>query len=111
MRLTYAIKFVGDMDQSIRFYRDRLGLTLKFQSPSWSEFVTGETTLALHLASAENPPGTVQLGFAIDHLDRFYDEGRVSGISFTSPPQDVHGTKIARFLDAEGSEVSISERS
>ncbi len=50
MRLDYAIKFVGDMDSAVEFYRDALGLPLKFQSPFWSEFETGETTLALHPA-------------------------------------------------------------
>jgi len=56
-KLTYAIKFVADMDRAIRFHRDTLGLPLKFQSPGWSEFMTGETTLALHPASEKNPPG------------------------------------------------------
>jgi catechol 2,3-dioxygenase-like lactoylglutathione lyase family enzyme len=40
-RMTYAIKFVADMEQAIQFYRDVLGLPLKFQSPEWSEFATG----------------------------------------------------------------------
>ena len=62
MRLNYAIKFVADMDKAIAFYRDTLGLELKFQSPFWSEFATGQTTLALHPASADNPAGAVQLG-------------------------------------------------
>ena len=48
MRLNYAIKFVSDMDAGVRFYRDTLGLTLRWASPFWSEFETGETTLALH---------------------------------------------------------------
>jgi len=39
--LRYAIK-------AVKFYRDVLGLTVKFESPGWSEFATGETTLALH---------------------------------------------------------------
>ena len=43
MKLNYAIKFVADMDQAIDFYRDSLGLELKFQSPFWSEFATGTT--------------------------------------------------------------------
>jgi len=46
----------------VKFYRDVLGLKLKFESPGWSEFVTGETTLALHPASDKNPVGTVELG-------------------------------------------------
>jgi len=54
----YAIKFVADMQEAVKFYRDVLGLTLKFESPGWSEFVTGETTLALHPASDKNPNET-----------------------------------------------------
>jgi catechol 2,3-dioxygenase-like lactoylglutathione lyase family enzyme len=57
MRLNYAIKFVSDMDAAVAFYRDALGLKLHFQSPFWSEFETGETKLALHPASDDNPPG------------------------------------------------------
>jgi hypothetical protein len=51
----YVIKFVSDMNKAVKFYRDILGLRLKFESPGWSEFVTGETTLALPSASDKNP--------------------------------------------------------
>jgi lactoylglutathione lyase len=110
MRLNYAIKFVADMGEAVRFYRDALGLTLRFESPFWSEFDTGETTLALHPASDDNPAGSVQLGLSVDDVDRFYDSGRAEGLVFTSPPADVHGTRIARFRDCEGAEVSVGGR-
>jgi catechol 2,3-dioxygenase-like lactoylglutathione lyase family enzyme len=58
----YVIKFVSDMNKAVKFYRDILGLRLKFESPGWSEFVTGETTLALHPVSDKNPAGKVELG-------------------------------------------------
>lgn len=64
MKLTYVIKFVGDMDRAVAFHRDTLGLPLIFSSPGWSEFATGETKLGLHPASEENPPGTVELASA-----------------------------------------------
>ena len=108
MKLNYAIKFVADMDQAIDFYRDSLGLELKFQSPFWSEFATGETTLALHPASAENPAGGVQLGFSVDDLAGFYARREELGLSFTQAPTEMHGVHIARFRDADGAEVSIS---
>jgi lactoylglutathione lyase len=108
MRLTYAIKFVGDMDSAVAFYRDQIGLPLKFQSPFWSEFESGDTSLALHPASDENPAGTVQLGLGTSDLERFYNEAQAQGMVFTSPPTEMHGTKIARFRDCEGAEVSIS---
>jgi catechol 2,3-dioxygenase-like lactoylglutathione lyase family enzyme len=109
MRLNYAIKFVSDMDSAVAFYRDTLGLKLGFQSPFWSEFETGETKLALHPASDQNPEGTVQLGFATGDIDGFYAEAEARGLTFTAPPVDMHGTKIARFLDPEGAEISLSQ--
>ena len=42
-QLRYVIKFVADMDKAIKFHRDVLGLKVKFESPGWSEFSTGET--------------------------------------------------------------------
>jgi catechol 2,3-dioxygenase-like lactoylglutathione lyase family enzyme len=108
MRLTYAIKFVDDMDKAIAFYGDKLGLPLGFQSPFWSEFETGETKLALHPASAENPAGTVQLGFSAEDLGDFFARRDQLGIEFAEPPKHMHGTQIARIRDCEGADVSVS---
>jgi catechol 2,3-dioxygenase-like lactoylglutathione lyase family enzyme len=107
MRLSYAIKFVSDMDSAVAFYRDTLGMTPRFQSPFWSEFETGQTTLALHPASDENPAGTVQLGLGTDDIDAFYRESQGRGLTFTEPPRDLHGSRVARLLDPEGAEISI----
>ena len=108
MRLNYAIKFVSDMDAAVAFYRDALGLATTFQSPFWSEFDTGETKLALHPASEENPAGSVQLGLGTEDLDNFYAAGQAQGLAFTSPPTDIHGTRVARFRDLDGAEISVS---
>ena len=59
----------ADMDKAVKFYREVVGLTLKFESPGWSEFVTGETTLALHPASEKNPAGKVELGFTVTDVE------------------------------------------
>jgi lactoylglutathione lyase len=109
MRLNYAIKFVSDMDAAVAFYRDALGLSPTFQSPFWSEFDTGETRLALHPASEDNPAGSVQLGLGTEDIDNFYAAGQAQGLVFTSPPTDMHGTRIARFRDMDGAEISISQ--
>jgi predicted enzyme related to lactoylglutathione lyase len=109
MKLSYAIKFVADMDRAVAFHRDTLGLPLKFTSAHWSEFATGETTLALHPASEKNPPGTVELGIVVPDLQKFYEEMSVKGVSFSMPPtkQDFGGM-LAQFVDSEGGHVSVS---
>ena len=108
-KLNYVIKFVGDMDRAVKFYRDVLGLTLKFQSPGWSEFETGETTLGLHPASATNPPGAVELGFGVPDLHEFHRELSEKGVQFAMPPtkQDFGG-ELAQFVDSEGGRCSVS---
>ena len=111
MKLSYAIKFVADMDKAVKFYRDVLGLPLKFASPGWTEFVTGETTLALHPASEKNPAGTVELGFTVDDIEKFHHEMAAKGVDFPSPPkkQD-YGNMLAQFVDSEGARCSVSAR-
>lgn len=51
----YVIVFVRDMARALQFYRDFLQVPVKFDSPHWTEFDTGGTTLALHLAE-DLPP-------------------------------------------------------
>ena len=108
-RLTHVIEFVADMDRAVKFYRDVIGLSLKFQSPGWSEFLTGETTLALHPASDKNPAGKVELGFGVPDIQQFHDDMSRKGVQFPMPPtkQDF-GALLAQFVDSEGAHVSVS---
>ena len=108
MRLTYAIKYVADMDKAVAFHRDTLGLALKFASPFWTEFDTGATTLALHAADSGHQAGSVQLGFGTEDLAAFYAAREANGVTFTQAPTPMHGADIARFLDCEGAETSVS---
>jgi catechol 2,3-dioxygenase-like lactoylglutathione lyase family enzyme len=110
MKLKYVIKFVADMDRAVKFYRDALGLPLNFQSPGWSEFATGETTLALHPATQTNPAGSTELGFNVTNLDEFYREMTTKGLEFSMPPtkQDFGGI-LSRFSASEGERCSVGE--
>ena len=72
--------------------------------PFWSEFATGETTLALHPASNRNPAGSVQLGYNVVDLDALYAARAEMGLSFTQPPSVQHGTRISRFVGSERKE-------
>lgn len=110
MKLKYVIKFVADMDRAVKFHRDVLGIPVNFQSPGWSEFVTGETTLALHPATQKKPAGSVELGFNVTNLERLYHELASKGVQFSMPPtkQDFGGV-LAQFVDSEGAYCSVGE--
>jgi lactoylglutathione lyase len=120
-KVDYVMVNASDMQRSVAFYRDTLGLHLKFESPGWSEFETGATTLALHAATraadsdaatlAGPVAGTCSLGFSVPDLDRTYSELRERGAHFVMPPtaQADEGIRLAVCLDPDGLSISFAE--
>src|SRR5438093_13395458 len=98
-QIDYVMIIVSDMNRSIRFYKDVLGIPLKFESPDWTEFLTGTTTLALHGggvagASGERPEkaaGSCSIGFNVPNLDQTYEELESKGVVFVMPPSAREG--------------------
>jgi lactoylglutathione lyase len=107
-KFTYAIKAVADMDKAVAFYRDTFGLTVRFASPFWSEFNTGEVTLALHPATDKLPAGQVEIGFSTENLAQIYADRAANGLEFSEAPRLEHGTLLSQILDSEGAGVSLS---
>jgi lactoylglutathione lyase len=117
----YVMVNVFDMRRSVAFYRDTLGLRLKFESPAWSEFETGTTTLALHAgiraagsedATQAGPTaGTCSLGFSVPDLDSTYAELLERGARFVMPPteQANEGIRLAVCIDPDGLAISFAE--
>jgi len=108
---------VSDMTRSVQFYRDTLGIPLRFESPEWTEFETGSTVLALHgggkpaAKSAERAAGTASIGFYVENLVQKYDELKAKGVGFLMPPteREEEGIKLAVCLDPDGLPISIAE--
>jgi len=110
-KLNYAIVFVSDMTRSVKFYRDVLGLPLKFESPHWSEFANEGSTLALHPASAENPAGTCQLGFPAENLDAVHQRLAAQGVRVVMAPRtEQYGIRQAVYADPDGLHFTLAER-
>jgi len=109
-KLNYAIVFVSDMTRSIQFYRDVLGLPLKFESPHWTEFANEGSTLALHPASAENPAGTCQLGFPVEGLDAVHQRLAAQGVKVVMAPRtEQYGIRQAVYADPDGLRFTLAE--
>jgi lactoylglutathione lyase len=118
MRVSYAIVFVSDMKRSVQFYRDALGLPVKFESSHWTEFDTPGATLALHLgegpgragqASIPESPGGCRPGFGVPDLQSFHSRVVSLGVMCVQEPKDVFGSKVAIYLDPDGLAVSVGE--
>ncbi len=66
----------------------------------------GETKLLASSSEGGIPARvSVQLGLGTADIDNFHAAGQAEGLIFTSPPSDMHGTRIARFRDPDGAET------
>lgn len=119
MQLSHVIVYCSDMQRSIAFYRDQLGFPVKYESPGWSEFHTGATTLALHIGKptersklphGETRAGEAHLGLQVLDIEKFYQEKKEKGVEFIMPPSmREFGQKLAIFLDPDGLPISVTE--
>src|SRR5215467_5594139 len=115
MRVSYAIVFVSDMRRAVSFYRDVLGLPLRFESPGWTEFATDGATLALHKSEGPNPAsqdphqeraGQCRPGLSVPDLDLFHKRMIEKSVPCVQEPKDTFGVRIAQYLDPDGLTIS-----
>jgi len=118
MRVNYAIVFVSDMKRAVTFYRDVIGLPLKFESPGWTEFATDGTTLALHRSEGANPDGGIsphtpagrcRPGFSVPNLDEFHRRMVEKNVLCLQEPKETFGVRIAQYADPDGLVLSVGE--
>jgi lactoylglutathione lyase len=124
VELRYAIVFVSDMERSVGFYRDVLGLPLRFQTPSWTELATEGATLALHAAiptgagasaarltadRSRDNAGCCRPGLSVPDLDAFHRRMLDHGVRCLEEPRSEFGARIALYEDPDGLELSVSE--
>jgi lactoylglutathione lyase len=118
VRVNYAIVFVSDMQRSVAFYRDVIGLPLRFASSGWTEFATDGATLALHASEEPNtdtggpekePAGRCRPGFAVPSLDAFHARMLERHVVCIQEPQDAFGARLAQYADPDGLAFSVAE--
>jgi lactoylglutathione lyase len=117
MRVNYAIVFVSDMRRSVSFYRDTIGLPLRFESPHWTEFATDGATLVLHLAESSLPiaaddgprAGSCRPGLRVASLSEFHERMIARNVRCLQEPKDVFGSRVAQYADPDGLTISVGE--
>jgi len=118
MRVSYAIVFVSYMPRSVAFYRDVLGLPLRFESPGWTEFATEGATLALHggegaeapaAAALQESAGRCRPGLSVPDLEAFHRRMVEQRVPCLQEPQDIFGDRVAQYTDPDGLVIAVSE--
>ena len=118
MRINYLIILVSDMERSLAFYRDIVGMAPRFDSPGWTEFDTEGATWALHKSDGPAPgaealqsetAGRCRPGFQVPDLDVFHQRMLENDVTCAQDPTETFGVRIAQYVDPDGLLFSVSE--
>ncbi len=111
MKASVVILSVTDLNRSIEFYRDRLGLKLTSTNEDFAFFDAGGITIALRGGHPKADPAdlaSTEIAFGVDHVKPAYQALTKAGVAFRRQPRIVTGTTWATdFRDPDGHVLSI----
>src|SRR6266487_6644195 len=118
-RVDYVILYVAHLERSIAFYRQLIGLQLKFQDRGYAEFVTDGTKFGLFEraelpeligrdARAGGPGG--EIAFLVRDVDGEAARLRAAGAEILAGPTDrPWGHRTLHLLDPDGFVVELAQ--
>lgn len=123
-RVNHVITMVEVMERSVEFYRDKLGLEMKFQTENWTEFSAGSIIFALHGGGVKTTPqkrnsephksiaGTASVSFDVPDVKKTFIDLKEKGVKFTLEPtlRQNEGIMLAVAEDPDGFEICFAER-
>ena len=122
-KLLHTRMRVNDLDRTVRFYEDALGLTVsrRHTSPRGARLVflaTPNSDEEIELCQLQNSPSVqvqpdlMHLAFEVDNLEEFAAELKRKGYELSDGPTVTGNGSIIAFIDApEGYEVELIQRS
>ena len=114
-RIGNVILAVKDLDTSIKFYNDILGMPIKNERRNWVDLGSTGAVLSLHPASITAPhSGTsidngVLIGLTVGDLNSAIEELREKGVKIYREIQERDAGKNAIVLDPDDYMVSLFE--
>jgi catechol 2,3-dioxygenase-like lactoylglutathione lyase family enzyme len=102
---------VKEMKSSLAFYRDVLGLSIKFPGPEFAFLDAGGVTLCLRSAPGlkdSNDERRTEVVFQVEDIQAAHDALKARGVAFRQEPRIVTGDQLAAdFRDPDGHVLSI----
>jgi predicted enzyme related to lactoylglutathione lyase len=107
-RLNVVYLYVTDMERSLRFYRDLLGLPLEGDG-HWAEATLDGVRFALHALDGEPvelSSGTVRIDFEVSDVDTAAGRARAAGAEVRETMRDAWGSAV-EVVDPDGYRIHL----
>ena len=107
-RVSVVYLYVSDMERSLRFYRDLLGIPLEGDD-DWAEATLGGTRFALHATHegiGELSAGTIHVSLEVADVDAAAERLRAEGVETRETMRDDWGTAV-EVVDPDGYRVYL----
>ncbi len=105
-KIGFIMLGVEDLDRSVAFYRDKLGLEVTMQSPGFAFLGGGGVTLGLNpglWAALGKHPGATNVVFEVASVKAAHQGLVAKGVEFLGEPINVNGPQwAANFRDPDG---------
>lgn len=115
-RVDTIILLVTDIEASVDFYKNKIGMPLKFKSPGWAEFVLGDIHLALHrkgnkLSGHEAAMAAigVSVNFEVDDIESMFVRLATNGIDPVGEIKDYEFGRYFFVTDPDGYVIGFRE--
>jgi len=114
MEMSHVILRVSDMERSLAFYRDQVGLPVLSESAAFSFLDVGTTRLALNVFAGVGPDtSATEIVLEVEDLQATFAAMTARGVPFEIEPRQVmqnegRSLHAAHFRDPDGHIVSIT---
>jgi predicted enzyme related to lactoylglutathione lyase len=101
---------VTDMNRSVEFYRDTLGLDVVQQEGGWTEVTAGDQIIGLNDAESPAGDGGAVIAFNVSDIDQTVSELKDRGVKFRGGVSEHPWGRIAPFTDPDGNSLQVIQR-
>ena len=103
---------VKDLDTTLAWFRDKLGLREVFRTDGWAEVATPAEGVTIGLAEGEDAPGSggTTPVFGVTDIDAARRELAANGVAFEGETLELPGlVKLATFVSPDGNRYMLAQ--